>query len=121
VEQRYDDGYLSIDLRRRQVYAQGRRVHLTPTEFKLLSVLMENAGRVVSQRMLLEYVWGREYTDDLYYPRVYISQLRRKIERDATNPTYILTEHRMGYRFERHHRLEPSISLERSVSPVKST
>jgi two-component system KDP operon response regulator KdpE len=100
-DQRYDDGHLSIDLHRRQVYVEGVNVHLTPTEFKLLAVLMENAGRVVSQRDLLEQVWGREYIDDVYYPRVYISQLRRKIERDAANPTYILTEHRVGYRFEK--------------------
>jgi DNA-binding response OmpR family regulator len=101
TEQRYDDGYLSIDLHRRQVYVSGAKIHLTPTEFKLLAVLMENAGRVVSQRDLLEQVWGREYIDDVYYPRVYISQLRRKIERDAANPAYILTEHRVGYRFEK--------------------
>lgn len=99
--QRYDDGYLSVDLHRRHVYVNGRKVHLTPTEFKLLAVLMENAGRVVQQRDLLEQVWGREYVDDVYYPRVYISQLRRKLERDAANPVYILTEHRIGYRFER--------------------
>lgn len=99
--QRYDDGHLNIDLHRRQVYVDGINVHLTPTEFKLLVVLLENAGRVVSQRDLLEQVWGREYIDDVYYPRVYISQLRRKIERDASNPLYILTEHRVGYRFEK--------------------
>jgi len=51
---------------------------------------------------LLEQVWGPEYIDDVYYPRVYISQLRRKIEHDPANPTYILTEHRVGYRFEKH-------------------
>lgn len=100
-DQNYNDGYLSVDLHRRHVYVQDRKVHLTPTEFKLLAVLIENAGRVVSQRDLLEQVWGREYIDDVYYPRVYISQLRRKIEPDATNPTYILTEHRVGYRFEK--------------------
>lgn len=97
----YNDGYLSIDLHRRHVHVQGRKVHLTPTEFKLLAVLLENSGRVVSQRDLLEQVWGQEYVDDVYYPRVYISQLRRKIEPDATNPIYILTEHRIGYRFEK--------------------
>lgn len=101
AEQNYDDGYLSIDLHRRQVHVRERKVHLTPTEFKLLAVLLENSGRVVSQRDLLEQVWGREYIDDVYYPRVYISQLRRKIERDASNPLYILTEHRIGYRFEK--------------------
>lgn len=102
--QNYDDGYLLIDLHRRQVYVEGVKQHLTPTEFKLLSTLLENAGRVVSQRDLLEQVWGREYIDDLYYPRVYVSQLRRKIEVDPSNPVYILTEHRIGYRFEKRHR-----------------
>ncbi|MCB9435554.1 MAG: response regulator transcription factor [Anaerolineales bacterium] len=101
LESGYDDGYLSVDLQRRQVHVSGKKQHLTPTEFKLLAVLLENAGRVVPQRELLEHVWGREYVDDIYYPRVYISQLRRKIEPDATNPTYIQTEHRIGYRFEK--------------------
>lgn len=101
ADQGYNDGYLSIDLHRRHVHVQGRKIHLTPTEFKLLAVLMENSGKVVSQRDLLEQVWGREYIDDVYYPRVYISQLRRKIEPDASNPIYILTEHRVGYRFEK--------------------
>lgn len=62
---------------------------------------MENSGRVVTQRELLEQVWGQEYADDIYYPRVYIAQLRKKIEPDPTNPVYILTEHRVGYRFEK--------------------
>jgi two-component system KDP operon response regulator KdpE len=101
VEVGYNDGYLNIDLPRRQVYVNGQKIHLTPTEFKLLMVLFENAGRVVSQRELLEQVWGPEYVDDVYYPRVYISQLRRKIEPDPANPTYIQTEHRVGYRFEK--------------------
>lgn len=101
VDQGYTDSYLSIDLHRRHVYVQGTKIHLTPTEFKLLAVLLENSGRVVSQRDLLEQVWGQEYIDDVYYPRVYISQLRRKIEPDPANPIYILTEHRIGYRFEK--------------------
>ena len=101
AESGYSDGYLNIDLPRRQVYVNGQKIHLTPTEFKLLMVLFENAGRVVSQRDLLEQVWGPEYVDDVYYPRVYISQLRRKIEPDPANPTYIQTEHRVGYRFEK--------------------
>jgi len=101
ADQGYNDGYLSIDLHRRHVHVASRKVHLTPTEFKLLAILLENAGRVVTQRDLLEQVWGREYIDDVYYPRVYISQLRRKVEPDAANPIYILTEHRIGYRFEK--------------------
>ncbi len=106
-EQGYNDGYLNIDLHRRHVYVNSRKIHLTPTEFKLLAVLMESAGRVVSQRDLLEQVWGHEYIDDIYYPRVYISQLRRKIEPDAANPVYILTEHRIGYRFEKQQPIMP--------------
>jgi two-component system KDP operon response regulator KdpE len=106
-DQGYNDGYLSIDVHRRHVHVNGRKVHLTPTEFKLLAVLMENSGRVVTQRDLLEQVWGREYIDDVYYPRVYISQLRRKVEPDPANPIYILTEHRIGYRFEK----QPPASL----------
>lgn len=101
LTQDYNDGHLNVDLHRRHVYVRGRKIHLTPTEFKLLAVLMENHGRVVAQRDLLEQVWGQEYVDDIYYPRVYISQLRRKIEPDPANPIYILTEHRVGYRFER--------------------
>lgn len=97
----YDDGYLNVDFQRRHVYVRGDKVHLTPTEFKLLIVLLENAGRVVPQRELLEKVWGVEYVDDVYYPRVYVSQLRHKIEPDPGNPVYILTEHRVGYRFEK--------------------
>lgn len=97
----YDDGYLNVDLQRRHVYVKSEKIHLTPTEFKLLVVLLENAGRVVSQRELLEKVWGPEYVDDVYYPRVYVSQLRHKIEPDPGNPVYILTEHRVGYRFEK--------------------
>ncbi|MEP7286857.1 MAG: response regulator transcription factor [Chloroflexota bacterium] len=105
----YNDGHLNIDLQRRHVHVNGVKIHLTPTEFKLLVVLMENAGRVVTQRELLEQVWGQEYVDDIYYPRVYISQLRRKIEPDPANPVYILTEHRIGYRFEKRSALDDDI------------
>jgi len=101
VDSTYGDGYLTIDLQRRVVHVSGAKIHLTPTEFKLLSVLLARAGQVVPQRDLLEQVWGPEYADDVYYPRIYISQLRRKIEPDPANPIYIQTEHRVGYRFER--------------------
>lgn len=107
AETGYNDGYLNVDLQRRQVFVDGEKRHLTPTEFKLLAVLIEGSGRVVPQRELLEKVWGREYVDDIYYPRVYISQLRRKIEPDAANPTYIQTEHRVGYRFEKQKPVKP--------------
>ena len=90
-----------MDVVRRTVHVKGKKIHLTPTEFKLVAILLENAGRVVTQKELLEQVWGEEYADDIYYPRVYISQLRRKIEPNAAEPMYILTEHRIGYRFEK--------------------
>jgi two-component system KDP operon response regulator KdpE len=109
LEQIYDDGWLHIDVGRRMVMVDGAPAHLTPREFRLLALLLSRAGRVVTQREILESVWGHEYVDDVYYPRVYISQLRRKIERDAAEPRYIQTEHRMGYRFEKHHPRQPGL------------
>ena len=68
-------------------------------ELREVSRPSDEASQIPSE--LLEKVWGREYIDDVYYPRVYVSQLRRKIEPDPASPIYILTEHRVGYRFER--------------------
>lgn len=101
AQQIYDDGWLKIDVARRTVFVNGEAAHLTPREFRLLALLLARAGRVVTQREILETVWGHEYVDDVYYPRVYISQLRRKIEQDPGEPRYIQTEHRLGYRFEK--------------------
>jgi two-component system KDP operon response regulator KdpE len=101
AQQTYDDGWLKVDVLRRVVVVNGEAAHLTPREFRLLALLLARAGRVVTQREILETVWGHEYVDDVYYPRVYISQLRRKIERDPGEPRYIQTEHRLGYRFEK--------------------
>lgn len=97
----YNDGWLLIDTGRRLVTVNDEAVHLTPREFRLLSLLFSRSGRVVTQREILQNVWGHAYLDDVYYPRVYISQLRRKIERDPAVPRYIQTEHRIGYRFEK--------------------
>ncbi|MBL8145006.1 MAG: response regulator transcription factor [Anaerolineae bacterium] len=97
----YNDGWLLIDTGRRTVSVNDEAVHLTPREFRLLALLFSRSGRVVTQREILQNVWGHEYLDDVYYPRVYISQLRRKIERDPADPRYIQTEHRIGYRFEK--------------------
>ncbi len=108
-ELRYDDDWLQIDVNRRIVMVNGESAHLTPREFRLLALLLAHAGRVVTQREILESVWGHEYVDDVYYPRVYISQLRRKIERDPAEPRYIQTEHRMGYRFEKHNPRQYSV------------
>jgi two-component system KDP operon response regulator KdpE len=96
----YSDNYLSVDLASRRVMVKGELVKLTPTEYKLLAVLIRNKGRVVEFRQLLENVWGFEYVDEVDYLRVYIWHLRRKIEPDPKKPSYLLSELNLGYRFE---------------------
>ncbi len=95
----YSNGYLSIDFDRRVVTVKGKRIELTPTEFKLLSCLVRNEGRVLPHRYLLTEVWGPEYADDVDYVKLYIRYLRLKIEEDPSNPVYIMTEWGVGYRF----------------------
>lgn len=95
----YQDDRLYIDLKGRRVVKDGEEVHLTPTEFRLLTALLENADHVVSHRELLKRVWGWEAKTDVEYPRIYIWHLRRKIEPDPKRPTYIRTEYGLGYRF----------------------
>jgi two-component system, OmpR family, KDP operon response regulator KdpE len=95
----YTDDYLSIDLSARHVRTAGQEIRLTPTEFKLLSTFIQNPGIVLTFQHLLERVWGFEYKNEHHYPRIYVSHLRRKIEPDAKNPTYIHNEYGIGYRF----------------------
>jgi len=97
----YCDDYLTVSLAERRVLVSGEPVELTPTEFRLLAYLIQNAGMVMTYRQLLERVWGWEYLGDIDYVRVYVWRLRKKIERDSSQPTYILTEHGVGYRFEK--------------------
>jgi two-component system KDP operon response regulator KdpE len=97
----YSDGYLTINLEERRVLVQGEAVRLTPTEFNLLAQLVDNAPRILSYRDLLEQVWGFEYIDDIDYLRVYVWHLRRKIEPNPKEPTYIVNELGVGYRFEK--------------------
>ncbi|HHY56868.1 MAG TPA: response regulator transcription factor [Chloroflexi bacterium] len=96
----YQDDYLTIDLEAHKVLINGEPVKLTPTEYKLLAVLVKNRGRILEFRQLLEQVWGFEYIDDIDYLRVYIWHLRRKIEPDPKNPTYLHNELSIGYRFD---------------------
>jgi len=96
----YSDNYLSVDLDARRVTVKGEMVKLTPTEYKLLTMLVKNKGRLLEFRQLLEGVWGFEYIDDIDYLRVYVWYLRRKIEPDPQNPIYIINELNTGYRFE---------------------
>jgi two-component system, OmpR family, KDP operon response regulator KdpE len=89
---------LRVDLARRKVVANGNEVFLTPTEYDLLRVLVQNAGRVITHRQLLRLVWGLSYESEAHLLRVNMSNLRRKIEPDPTRPHYILTEPGVGYR-----------------------
>jgi two-component system KDP operon response regulator KdpE len=91
---------LRIDLARRRVLTRGEEVHLTPTEYELLRVLATNAGKVLTHRTILRAVWGRAYETDIATLRVFMTQLRRKIEPDHANPTHILTVPGIGYRFQ---------------------
>lgn len=95
----FEDDYLIVDLKTRRVLVNGEEIRLTPTEFKLLATFIRNPEEVLSFQQLLETVWGVEYTSEHHYPRIYVSHLRRKIEPDAKNPTYILNEYGVGYRF----------------------
>jgi two-component system KDP operon response regulator KdpE len=89
---------LSIDKQKREVLVRGEPVDLTPTEYDLLLMLAENAGKVLEHEMLLRGVWGQEYTKDNDYLKVYIWHLRRKLERDPRDPKLLLTEWGIGYR-----------------------
>jgi two-component system KDP operon response regulator KdpE len=95
----YADDYLTIDFARRRVLVEGKSVNLTPTEFRLLTCLVRRAGHVVPHKMLLAEVWGPEYIDETQYLKLYVRYLREKIERDPSNPEYILTEWGEGYYF----------------------
>ncbi|WP_212912074.1 response regulator [Streptomyces sp. TS71-3] len=90
----------TIDLAAKKVHRGGRTVRLTPTEWHLLEILVDNPGRLVTQRRLLQEVWGPTYAAHSNYLRVYMAQLRRKLERDPARPRYLITEPGMGYRFE---------------------
>ena len=89
---------LRIDLRQHQVLCRGETLHLTPTEFKLLARLVRSAGLVVTHRQLLTDVWGAEFTEHTHYLRLYMAQLRAKIEREPAEPRHLLTETGVGYR-----------------------
>jgi two-component system KDP operon response regulator KdpE len=91
-------GPLRVDFSRRHVTVDGRDVHLTPIEYRLLSVLAQSAGRVLTHTQLLREVWGQGHTDHAQYLRVYMAQLRRKIESDPTRAKLLVTEPGVGYR-----------------------
>jgi DNA-binding response OmpR family regulator len=96
----YNDGYLSIDIDRHEVLLHGKRIKLTPIEFRLLVYLARNGGKLLTFDRILANVWGSEYQGSIDYVHVYISHLRRKIEENAKGSRYIMTVHGVGYVFE---------------------
>jgi two-component system, OmpR family, KDP operon response regulator KdpE len=92
----------TINLATTTVTRDGQEIHLTPTEWSILSVLVRNPGRLVTQRFLLQQVWGPNYVKETNYLRVYIAGLRRKLEPESSRPRYLLTDAGMGYRFLNH-------------------
>ena len=91
-------GDLQVDLSGRQVFIGEQEIHLTPLEYRLLTVLIHHAGKVLTHRQLLLQVWGPAYVEHAHYVRIYMGQLRRKLEADPTQPRYLLTEAGIGYR-----------------------
>jgi two-component system KDP operon response regulator KdpE len=96
----FSQGDLKVDFGRRQVFIAEKEVHLTPIEYKLLATLIKYGGRVVTHRQLLREVWGPGSTEHTQYLRVYMGQLRHKLEKEPSRPSYLLTEPGVGYRLK---------------------
>ena len=94
----FRSGELAVDLERREVSVAGSPVHLTPTEYAILSAMVADAGRVITDRALLQRVWGPEYGSEDHYLHVYMGRLRKKLERDPASPRHLRTEAGVGYR-----------------------
>jgi two-component system KDP operon response regulator KdpE len=94
----FTTGALRVDRARRQVFVDNTEVHLTPIEYQLLATLIRYAGKVVTQRQLLRYVWGPAYEAETQYLRTYMTHLRHKLEADPAHPRYLMTELGVGYR-----------------------
>ena len=92
-------GDITIDWVKRIVTRQGVPIHFTPTEFRLLSELVNNSGKVLTQRHLMQHVWGPNFVEHSHYLRIYMGHLRQKIETDPTCPVHLITETGIGYRF----------------------
>jgi two-component system KDP operon response regulator KdpE len=94
----FEVGGLKVDLAARRIIVDGGEVHLTPLEYKLLTVLIRHAGKVLTHRVLLKEVWGPHHTHENHYLRVFMASLRRKLESEPSQPRYLLTEPGVGYR-----------------------
>ena len=95
----FECGDLRVDLTGRRVLVKDTEIHLTPLEYKLLTTLVKHAGKVLTHRFLLKEVWGPLHSQETHYLRVFMASLRRKIEDDAAQPRYLITEQGVGYRF----------------------
>ena len=93
-------GDVEVDLSRRLVHKSGREIRLTPIEYRLLGVLLANAGKVMTHRQLLREVWGPAYVESSHYLRIYVGHLRQKLEDDPAQPRHFVTETGVGYRFQ---------------------
>lgn len=93
-------GEVEVDFSQHAVNRSGQTVHLTPTEYRLLVALLSNPSKIMSQRRLMQEVWGPNHTESSHYLRIYLSHLRQKLEIDPAQPTHLLTEIGVGYRFE---------------------
>lgn len=98
-EAEFEMEYFKMDFERRKVFVHGQEVHLTPIEYKMISLLVNNCGKVLTHHFIQEEVWGYETTDDYQSLRVFMANIRRKIEDDTAKPRFILTEVGVGYRF----------------------
>jgi len=99
-EERIARGDIEVEMERHKVTVRGEVLDLTPTEFNLLVYFMKNAGKTLNHRVILQHVWGMEYSNEAEYLRVYVGKLRQKIEVNPLQPKYLHTEYGIGYRFE---------------------
>lgn len=98
IQSTFEVGDLRVDLAARRVFVRSKEVHLTPIEYKLLTTMIQHAGKVLTHRFLLKEVWGPHHVQENHYLRVFMANLRRKIEADSAQPRYLLTEQGVGYR-----------------------
>ncbi len=96
----FESGDLKVDLEQRQVLVKGASIHLTPIEYKILAILIKNAGKIITYKQLLQEIWGKHRTNSNHYLRIYIQHLRQKLQDNPLNPKYIITETAVGYRFK---------------------
>jgi len=100
TEQVFQTGDLKVDLGKRRVFVEGEEIHLTPIEYKLLSILTRHPGKLITRKELLKEVWGPAGGDSSHYLRIYIHQLRHKLEQNSAQPRYLITEPGVGYRLK---------------------